>query len=421
MKQIEESRVLQRLRRVGARKRAACLSLGAVPVALVVALGSSATGAAVAKTSRLESHALSAFNAKVAADVAKATKFATYKSQPTPSSGPKAVHNKLVVVIPPGGPTTEGGYEIAKDAENAAKTIGWKVKFINPNSEVTQEAAAVEDAINLHAAGIITVSIDGGSILSQLKQARADGIDVVTGASANSNGESGVYQAVLPTLTQGYQDGYLLGEEAYEKTDHHLRDIEFMDSEFGFVVARQKGWNAFIAACQAAGGDCKTLATTNFLAAEIATQLPQIAETTARAHPGYNVVWGGFDSSLIYVIQGLKSGGLEPKGTFAAGFDGNTPNLNLMRGGGYEQADVGLSKLWIGYALVDELNRLFAKQPVISAQQEGLTDQLLTPANLPKSGPFWGDYDVRPYYWKLWGVKPPASLRVAPADIPNLP
>ncbi len=328
------------------------------------------------------------------------------QTQKPPTTGPKGAKDKSIVIIPPAGASTEGGWRIAQAAKDAAESLGWKVTLINPEGEQPRMAAAVERAITIHADGIVVVSIDGQVILSQLEQAKAAGIKLVAAAAANSEGETGIYESLVPSLKSGEEDGYALGAKAYELGEKKVNALQLNDKEFGYVVARHEGWQQFIDECKEKGGECETVNETQFIASDITTTLPQITASAAQANPGWNVLWSGFDSSLTFMMQGLQQAGLEQPGSFGVGFDGNTPNLNIIREGGFEKATIGLSSMWIGYAMIDNMNRLFHEQEPLSGEEEGIKNKLLTAENIPPKGPWWGDEDIRPYYWKLWGVHP---------------
>ncbi|MFC7766633.1 sugar ABC transporter substrate-binding protein [Leucobacter soli] len=291
-------------------------------------------------------------------------------------------------------------------AQDAAKALGWDVTFINPEGDPAKMNAAVQQAIAIKADAIAIVSIDASVVQSSLEQAKAAGIKIVASVSANSEGEEGVFDSLVPSLQSGRDNGWALAAQSYLYTDGKLRDVQMMDSEFGYVVARQEGWQQFIKDCEAAGGDCKTLAVTNFLAADITTKLPTLTAQTLRSNSEFNVLWNGFDSGLTFSIQGAKQAGLANEGTFGVGYDGNTPNLDDIRNGGYQKATIGLSTMAVGYAMIDNANRLVQGEAPLSGEEQGIRNKLLTADNVPASGPWWGDQDIRPNYWKLWGVEP---------------
>jgi ribose transport system substrate-binding protein len=324
------------------------------------------------------------------------------------------VKGKTILIIPPGTrAATEGGFRVAWAARDAALSLGWKVDFITPTTpDPTAYEAAVQKGIALHVNGILTVSIDGALIPTALQQAKAAGIKLVGEVAANTNssvnGDTGIYDGFAPSYRSLLQTGYLLGEEAYQLTGGHIRAIDMYVSGYGIITGRLQGWIKFIKACQAAGGDCKVLATQDFTGSQITTTLPQLTASAARSNPTFNVLWPGFDSGLPFMEPGLRSAGLAGRGTFAAGFDGNSENLQQIRSGGYEKATIGLSTVCLGYAGIDIMNRLFAGQTSGVYGEHGCQNKLLTRADVPASGAWWGDFDPRPLYWKLWGVPSPA-------------
>ncbi|MCU1513431.1 MAG: monosaccharide transporter substrate-binding protein family [Microbacteriaceae bacterium] len=361
------------------------------------------TGSAPSAGTSGNAATLKTFNASLPAIISGASKTQT---QLPPTTGPKGATGKKIVIIPPAGAATEGGYRVALAAQDAAKALGWQVTFINPEGDPTKMNAAVQQAIAIKADAIAISSIDAAVIANSIKQAKTAGIKVVAAVAANTDGEKGIYDSLVPSLKSGSDNGYALAAEAYTMQGKKLHDVQLMDNEFGYVVARQDGWKKFISDCQAAGGDCKTLNTTNFLAADITTKLPGLAAQTLQSNPKFNVLWAGFDSGLDFMIQGAQQAGLTKNGSIAVGFDGNTPNLQKIREGGYEKATVGLSTLAIGYAMVDNLNRLLQGQPALSGEDQGIANKLLTKENVPATGSWWGDQDIRKHYWSVWGVTP---------------
>lgn len=385
----------------------------AAPAASSAAASAAASAAPAASSAAATAGAadgLAGFESTIAEEVTAAL---APQTSHVPTEGPKGKKDVSVVIVPPAGATTEGGYRTSKAAVDAANSLGWKVTYINPEGDVNKMNEAIQKAIAIGADGIITVSIDGSLTLSALQQAKDAGIKLVGVAAANSEGETGIYDVMVPDVASGEQNGYLLGQAAYNMMGKKVQSIDMAVKGFGYVDARQRGWEKFMADCEAAGGDCKILATTDFAAADIGTKLPQMTAATARSNPDFNVLWGGFDSGITFMEQGLQQGGLDGSSN-AFGFDGNNANLDQIRNDGYEKATVGLSTMCLGYAAVDNLNRLLSDtEPLVGAEQ-GCANKLLTKENVPASGPWWGDVDVRPDYWKLWGVPTPATP--APAE-----
>lgn len=392
-------------------KRAVAAS-AAVAFALTAA-GCGANAPATESTTGVAGPELAAFaeKAQAAVTVALATQV-----ESVPTDSPTVVTGKSVVIVAPGGSSQEGAYRLSLAAQDAARALGWDITYINANTDVGQMNAAVQKAIAIGADGVITLSIDASVVQSALEQAHDAGIKLVGVAAANTDGETGIYDALVPNVGMGEADGYLMGQQAYVKTDGHIHAVDMSAQGYGYIDARERGWNRFIKDCQAVGGDCTIEQTATFSAGEIVTSLPQLTASTVRSNPEWNVLWSGFDSGISFMEQGITQAGLNKEGAIAVGFDGNTPNLDEIRNDGFQEATMGLPTVCLGYAAVDNLNRLFAGAPLADGSKTGCESKLLDASNVPASGPWWGDLDLRPTYWKNWGVEIPKN----PSNVEDL-
>jgi ribose transport system substrate-binding protein len=334
---------------------------------------------------------LDAFNAKVKTLVETSTRPQT--GMP-PQTGPAIVANKTIVIVPC-AMGAEGCARMARGAEEAAAMIGWKTLLIDPAGDPSQMANAVRRAISIKADGIALAGPDAGTVLGALKEARAAGLTIVSTSGYN---QDNVFQAVTPTPESFMQDGYDAAATAYQMGNGRLRALEMTDNEFGSVRSRIEGVNKFLADCEAAGGDCKLLATDNYTVADLTTRVPQQAVAIVRRNPDYDFLFAAYDAGLNFMIQGLRSAGLDTKGN-GASFDANVANLDNIRNNGYQRVSVGQPMEWFGYGLIDQLNRLFAHAPLVD---EGFTSKVLVKENLPASGPWIGDVDFRVSYRNAW-------------------
>ena len=95
-----------------------------------------------------------------------------------PTSGPKSVGKKLVVIVL----TDErnGGAQGAGDgAAEAAKALGWEVRQLDGQGSVPGRATALQQAIAMKPAGILNAGIDSKEQAPLIEQAAAAGIKVV--------------------------------------------------------------------------------------------------------------------------------------------------------------------------------------------------------------------------------------------------
>jgi ribose transport system substrate-binding protein len=353
----------------------------------VLAVGAALTGLLALTT---VASGAGGMGAKVNADVAAASKKQTNKP---PSSGPKAVNGKTILVLPC-SMGAEGCARPARAAMEAAKAIGWKATLIDPQGNPATMQSAIQKAISSGTDGIALEAIDASTILGALQQAKAKGIVLTCFACVNAQG---VYDNVIPSEASFSKDGYTMAEAAYKLTGGRPNFIMMDDDEFGVVKLRRLGTEKFIKDC---GSACKLVAKQNFLVTELTTRAPTLAVSAARSNSSYNVFWAGYDAALNFMVQGLRQANLTDKKKFAVGFDANVANLDDIRNKGFQKASVGSPMQWIGYAEIDTMNRVFAKQKPVD---EGVHSKLLFASNLPKSGPWDGDLDVRPSYRKIWG------------------
>jgi ribose transport system substrate-binding protein len=337
---------------------------------------------------------LDAFNAKAKALVESASK---PQIGLPPESGPPIVPGKTIVIIPC-AMGAEGCARMARGAEQAAALIGWKSLLIDGAGDPSQMANAIRRAVSIKADGIALAAIDGRTVLGALKEARAAGLKIVSTSGYN---DEDVFQAMDPTPESFVDDGYKVAASAYLMANGRLHALEMTDNEFASVRSRMEGVHKFISDCEAAGGDCKMLASDNYLVADLTTRVPQQAVALVRRYPDYDYLFAAYDAGLNFMIQGLHAAGLDTKGA-GASFDANVANLDNIRKGGYERVSVGQPMEWFGYGLVDQLNRIFAGAPLV---EENFTSKVLVKDNLPASGAWAGDVDFRAAYKKAWGLK----------------
>lgn len=375
-------------------------------LALVVSVAAAACGnSSTADTSSgstgasggASSPQLQAFQASVDAGLAISTATQTYKP---PTDGPKGVSGKSIFII--SCPlVAEGCKRMSQATEEAAHVLGWQTTLIDGKGDPSTGAAAVRQAIAAKANGLALVAVDATTIKSPLEEAKAAGMGEVCAFCGNSDGETGLYDAIIPSVKSFTDDGYALGQAIYKLTNGHVNELMLTDPEFVDVIGRQDGNVKFVDECKAAGGDCQILAKQQFLVSELGTTVPSKVAAAARKTPNFNVLWAPYDDALVFALQGLQQAGLADGQRWGAGFDSNTPSLDRIRKNTDQRASVGLPGIWIGYALTDQLNRIFAGQKPV---EQNVHTKVLTKDNAPASGPWDGDIDVRPLYKTLWGV-----------------
>jgi ribose transport system substrate-binding protein len=334
--------------------------------------------------------------------MARATQLSAQASTPkpatAPSSGPKAAQGKSLILIPCASNDLACQTEVNLVKTTAGK-LGWKSLIINPAGDPTKMSSAVGQAVSNKASGVFTVAIDAATIQNALTQAKNAGLKLGCFACVNTND---LYNFTFPTNEDYVHDGYNLAAKAFVDSGGHLRAIVIKDDEFAAAKLREQGILNFISDCRKAGADCKTLATTNILIANISTTVPQQIVSVTRANPTWNALFTPYDGAFVYIIPALAQAGVKADQR-GYGFDPVQQDLNWIKTGHIEAAAVAAPFQTIAYASVDELNRLFQGQPMAKEQ---VLDKLIDGQNLPAAGQLYlGDGNPSAGYSNLWGVK----------------
>lgn len=385
------------------RNRQVRLALGSTALVGLLALAAVASGfggesskkgaGVMPQRAKASAGAIDNFNAKVNRDFAAKTAKQTFRS---PSTGPKAVAGKSIVIVPC-AMAAEGCARPARWALEAAKRIGWDAQIIDPAGDPSKMSDAVRRAIQLGADGLVLEAIDAKVILAALKEARKANIAVTCFFCAAA---PGIYDHVIPAPASFVTDGYTLGQAAYKLSGGDVRAVMMIDREFELLGFRLRGTEKFVSDCKAAGGKCDILDRQNFLITQLATRVPQLAASLARKNSTFNILWADYDAGLNFMIQGLQQAGLLRGSRFAVSFDANVANLDRIRTNKFQKATIGLPMRWIGYAQIDDLNRIFAGGRAVDS---GVHSKLLVKQNVPRAGAWDGDRDVRLAYRKIWG------------------
>jgi ribose transport system substrate-binding protein len=314
-----------------------------------------------------------------------------------PESSPPISADKSIVVIPC-AMAAEGCKRQAEGFLEAAKVAGWKTKLIDPAGDPTKMNAAIEQAITLHADGIFLVSVDPKSVSGPLAEARKDGIAVVasgTGGPQSQPSPTGLNHEVS---LHGTEQGEILGNYIVADSEGKANVAIFETSESATVAERVEGTKKILEGCS----ECTISEETNAPVTSLGTELTTRAKALVQAHPEIEYIWAGFDGAATNVVEAVTEAGLAEK-VHVVSFNGDAQNLEFIRKGQAQTADVGEGCEWAGWAGVDSMNRVFNEEE--PPADDGVPSKLLTAENLPPQGEkFEGEYDFRKKYEELWKV-----------------
>jgi ribose transport system substrate-binding protein len=170
------------------------------------------------------------------------------------------------------------------------------------------------------------------------------------------------------------------------------------DSEFATVVERVETTQQILSKCP----ECTISQEIDIPVTAVGSTLGARVKSLLQANPDIEYVWSPYDSATNDIVQSVVEEGKQEQ-IGVTGFNGNAQNLEYIREGQAQIADVGEALNWAGWAGVDDFNRIFnGEEP---PEDDGVPAKLFTESNLPEPGEqFEGEYDYQKKYKELWGV-----------------
>jgi ribose transport system substrate-binding protein len=279
----------------------------------------------------------------------------------------------------------------------AAADIGWKYKDLISGSTPATQQAAMNSAIQLSPAGILTSGIPNSTIQSQLTLAAQKGIWV--NSSADTSPDSGaMFDTSIANPAQLAEWGKMVA--AYVVVDSGGKAVvqDFQLTAFPILLDFD---TAFVAAVQQWCPACK-VSTNAVPAASLGTSAltSQVTSVVTR-NPSTNWLIFDLGDLEIGVDAALKAAGLT--GQHIGGLTADTPNIAGLKAG-TENVWTAYSLPLVAYRQVDSMARKFEGMAPLSAN---LPTELITPKNVgslvvDSAGNYVGVTDYRDQFKKLW-------------------
>jgi ribose transport system substrate-binding protein len=382
------------------RARGLGVTIGVILAAvLLAACGSSDSGGST------ESEASSGASAAVtSAKAAVAKAEAPVESWSGPTSSPSPAKGKNVYVINC-STAAEGCLRLDAATMEAIEAIGWQGTLLKTDGSLTEYNAAVRQAVDRGADGIILDAIAPSVVKQSVVAAEQAGVPVVS----NVSGET------LPSSSANFKGGFftevdadngtmgqLAADWAISATDGKANIGTFVTPDFPVIEKRVEAFDAEMAKCST----CETPPPVVVPVTAWESEGPGSVAQFIRANPDTNYFFSTADAPVPFVAQGISTAGATGKIPIVS-TEGNAPNIEMIKEGGPEVAVAASPLEWDSWASVDQMNRAFAGQP--PAQQwepggGGIPVKLITENNLPSTKTWSGDLDYEAEFEKLWGV-----------------
>jgi ribose transport system substrate-binding protein len=381
-------------------RRTLAAVIAAATSALAIAACSSSSSPSTSSTSTSGGTSASATAGATSAGMAAA---AAYQQQflGTPTSigistplKTKPTPGKLLVGLDSGLGSAK---VLAQYWAQAAADIGWKYKDLISGSTPASQQAAMNSAIQLDPAGILTSGIPNSTIQAQLTLAAQKGIWV--NSSADTSPPSGaMFDTSIANPAQLAQWGKMVA--AYVTTQSGGKAVvqDFQLTAFPILLDFD---SSFVTWMHAWCSTCKV--TTNAVpAASLGTSAltSQVTSVVTR-NPDTNWLIFDLGDLEIGVDAAVKAAGLT--GLHIGGLTADTPNIAGLKAG-TETVWTAYSLPIVAYRQVDSMARKFEGMPTLNA---ALPTQLITPQNVnslvtDSAGNYVGVSDYRTEFKQLW-------------------
>ncbi|KRA29845.1 hypothetical protein ASD81_19215 [Nocardioides sp. Root614] len=344
-------------------------------------------------------------DAQVAVDAAYE---GTYSTPPSTASSPPEDKNVWVISC---GQAVIGCSTPSDAAVEAVEAIGWNVNLYDGKLGADNAYAdGVRQAVAGDADAIIIASIDCSLIKQPLAEAREAGVEVVTLLSYDCDdprlgGGEPLYSAsVIPNADEKTVSAYSIAQGkmkaqwAIAQTEGETVALSLYETDNLLGADIAKGFEEEIKACSS----CR-LVSLKFTLADIASgALPNKVSQALLKDPEINAVMTPYDSLLVLgVAQAIVRSGRNDE-IASIGGEGYSPNLELIKNNGGQDAAIYESTEWFGWAAVDSLVRVFnddAQEPA------GIGSQLLDGDHFPETNKAGvvPPVDFKAAYLKAWG------------------
>jgi ribose transport system substrate-binding protein len=316
---------------------------------------------------------------------------------PGPETSKPIVKGKSFVVVPC-SMAAEGCARQAEGFVEAAKAVGWKTKMIDPQGDINKTNAAIEQAITLGVDGIFLVSVDPKTVSGTLAEARKDGIEVIDSGAGGPQSKPSPTGLSHEVSLHGGPEGEMIGWFLIAHSGGKANIALINDSEFATVVERVEATKSILEKCP----ECEISQEIDIPVTAVGSTLSARIKSLLQANPDIEYVYSPYDAASNDIVQAIVEEGKQ-ESIGVTGFNGNEQNLEYIREGQAQIADVAEALNWAGWAGADDFNRIFnGEEP---PKDDGVPAKLFTADNLPEPGQqFEGEYDYQKKYKELWGV-----------------
>ncbi len=278
-----------------------------------------------------------------------------------PQSGPPAQRGKVIAFL--AEDLRNGGVlGVAQGVREAKRVLGWTLKIFDAGGTLAGRRKALEDALAFKPDGLIVCGSDAGELRQELAPFASQGIPVVGWHAGFKPGPIPDTPLAMNVTTDPLQVARVTAMAAIAQSKGQASVVIFTDSRFGIAMAKANVMTNIIRACLG----CSVLEICDVSISESAEQMPAI---THQLLTQYGKRWTYAlainDIYFDYAIPALILADIsnESLSLLSAG-DGSASAFLRIQAKIFQTGTVAEPLNLQGWQLLDELNRLFAHQPV---------------------------------------------------------
>ncbi len=287
-----------------------------------------------------------------------------------------------------------GCSQISTAFSHAAATIGYSITQCNGGASASAPSQCFTNAVNAHPSAIIVNGIGSTGAGAGFAAAAKAHIPIIGSFTGDTIPTPGVASEIAGTACE--QEGKLLGDWVIADSKGHANALFVGTQTYNCNVQRLQGFQAALSTCTTC-----TFKSLQFSIADLTTTLPSQITSAIESNPKVNYIAGTFDQVALDATTAVRNQG-KSSSIKVVGFDGNAPNLQLVKAGDIQVADIVTGQQDSGWEGVDAAARVYSGMKVPADIPPSMV--LVTQQNIGQIGTgFNGAVGYEQQFKTLWG------------------
>jgi ribose transport system substrate-binding protein len=278
-----------------------------------------------------------------------------------PESGPQVLRGKSIAFV--AEDLRNGGIVgVAQGAREAAKAMGWTLKIFDGAGSSAGRAKAFSDALAAKPDGLILCGSDALENKAALTLFANRDVPVVAWHAGARPGPIDGTPVAMNVTTDPLEVARLTAMAAVAQSNGRAGVVILTDSKYSIAMAKAKAMENVIRACR----ECTLLEVRDVAISESGENMPAITkELLQRYGKRWTHTLAINDIYFDYSIASLTSAAIPSDGiSLLSAGDGSASAFLRIQAKTYQTVTVAEPLNLHGWQVMDELNRLFAGQPV---------------------------------------------------------